>query len=76
MGISTSRPTQEVGDPAVIYVWVNNQTDNEKILMSCAVWWGWGVDVYDAGWQVMKTRLEPEEENRHTVSQIHLGRPL
>jgi hypothetical protein len=77
MGISTSRPTLEVSDPAVIYVWVNNQTDNQKILMSCAMWWDWGVAVYDAGWHVMKTRLEQEQENRHTLEQAKIcGRNL
>jgi hypothetical protein len=39
MGLSTPHPTLEAGDPVTIYVWVNNQTDSEKVLMSCSMWW-------------------------------------
>jgi hypothetical protein len=64
MGLSTPRPTLEVGDPVVIYVWVNNQTDSEKILMSCSMWWDWGITAYDAEWQTIKTRTDQELERR------------
>lgn len=64
MGISTLRPTFEVSDPIVIYVWTNNQTDDEKVLMSCAMWWDWGIVVYDSQWHAIKTHTEQEEERR------------
>ena len=64
MGISTPRPTLEVSDPVIIYVWVNNQTDSEKILMSCSMWWDWGITLYDAEWQAIKTRTKQEPERR------------
>lgn len=64
MGISTPSSTLEVSDPVVIYVWVNNQNSTEKALMSCSMWWDWGVTVYDAEWHVVKTRTEQELERR------------
>ena len=64
MGISTPNPTLEVSDPVVIYVWVNNQTDNEAVLMSCSMWWDWGVTVYDAERHVVKTHTKQELERR------------
>ena len=32
LGISTPRTTLGVGDAVLIYVWVNNHTDKEKVL--------------------------------------------
>jgi hypothetical protein len=63
MGISTPRLTFQVNDPVLIYVWVNNQTDDEKVLMSCSMWWDWGVDVYDSEGHAMKTKGEQDSES-------------
>src|SRR5258705_4428061 len=77
MGISTPRATLEVSDPAVIYVWVNNQTDNEKTLMSCQMWWDWGVTVYDDAWSAVRTLSEQEQESRPAGETMHVcGRNL
>jgi hypothetical protein len=63
-GISTPHTTLVVDDPVLIYVWVNNQTDKEKVLGSCTMWWGWGVTVYDSQWHEIKTHTEQEQERR------------
>jgi hypothetical protein len=65
LGISTSRTTLEVGDAVLIYVWVNNQTDDDKVLGSCDMWRDWSVTVYDAQWHEIKTHIEQEQERRH-----------
>ena len=63
-GISTSRTTLVVDDAVLIYVWVNNQTDKEKVLGSCQMWWDWGVTVYDSQWHEIKTQTEQEQQRR------------
>jgi hypothetical protein len=63
MGISTPRLTFQVSDPVLIYVWVNNQTNEEKVLMSCSMWWDWGIEVYDSGWHAIKTKAEQNSES-------------
>jgi len=60
MGLSTPHRTFLVNDPVLIYVWVNNQTDREKVLMSCSMWWDWGISVYNSSWQAVKTRGEQD----------------
>ena len=72
MGISTPRPTVDVRDPVEVYVWVNNQTDSERVLMSCSMWWDWGITVYDAGWHTVKTHAEQEEESKPKLKQIKI----
>jgi hypothetical protein len=65
LGISTSHTTLQVGDAVLIFVWVNNQTDDDKVLGSCDMWWDWGVTVYDAQWHEIKTHRAQERERRH-----------
>jgi hypothetical protein len=63
MGISTPRLTFQISDSVLIYVWVQNQTDDEKGLLSCSMWWHWGINVYDSGGHVIRTRREGEQES-------------
>jgi len=63
-GISTPRTTLGMGDAVLIYVWVNNQTDKEKVLGSCQMWWDWGITVYDSQWHEVKTHSEQEQERK------------
>ena len=72
MGISTPRTTVDVGDPLEVYVWVSNQTDSERVLMSCSMWWDWGVTVYDAGWHTVKTNAEQGEESNPELRQMKI----
>jgi hypothetical protein len=63
LGISAPPASFSAGDPIVLDVWIVNQSESERLVMSCSDVdrWMWDLQIYDPSWHLKETRDEQDE---------------